>query len=121
MLVVFRESALLAEQHADARIVVVVGLVDPDELVPDLQVADVLNGELSGLRACARSARFAAPLQQLAIARIRIDHARPLRVEEVLDTEPALVVSQICRRLQPQLEVSVAGLFSRERFDLDEQ
>ena len=38
--------------------------------------------------------RFAAPLQQLAISRIRIDHPRPLRVEEVLDAERALVVGQ---------------------------
>ena len=121
-LVLFGEAASLRDQRADAFVRVEVERVDPDQLVPDLQVAEVVGRELRRLaRALSPLPLLLAPRQQLRVARIRVDHPRPVRVEEVLDAERALVLGQRVGRLQPQLEVPIARLVARERLELHQQ
>ena len=56
---------------------------------------------------------------ELGIPGKRVDHPVLLGMEEVLHAEGPLVVREGGRRLESQVEVSVAGLFVRERFELD--
>ena len=63
----------------------------------------------------------AAPCEQFGVARKRIDHARPMRVEELLDTEHAFLVGEPIGRLEPDLEMAIAGIIARKRLDLHEQ
>ena len=63
------------------------------------------------LRAPAESrAARSALRQQLGVARIRVDHPRAMRMEEVLEAEAAFLVRQLVGRLQAQLEVPIARL-----------
>jgi hypothetical protein len=81
--VVFGEAPSLCDQRADPLVSFQVVLVDPDQLVPDLQVADVVDGKLR--RGAARAESGAAgvtPGQQLRVSRMRIDHPRAVRVKK---------------------------------------
>ena len=91
--------------------------------MPHLQVADVFGRELRHLRADAEAdpGRLFASGQQLRVARIRVDHPRALRVEELHDAERALVLRQRVRGLESDLEMAIARLLVGERFELHEQ
>ena len=50
-----------------------------------------------------------------------VDHPSPLCMEEVFDTERALVGRQLFRRLQSEIEVPIARLLARECFELHQE
>ena len=77
-----------------------------------MQVAEIVNGESRG---------GAAAREQLAVARIRVDHVSLLRVKEVLEDEGDVSFVQVRRRFQAQLEETIAGMPSGERFELHQQ
>ena len=67
-----------------------------------------------------RTGGFAAG-QQFAVARIRGDHARAVRMKEIRDGERALVVGQRVGAFESNLEVTVARLIACKRLELHEQ
>src|SRR6185503_20026686 len=95
---------------------------DPDELVPDLEIAHIVDGELPRLRPRAQPRSIgAAAREELSIPRERIDHPRAMRMEKLFEAEPAVVVREAIRGFLSELEVPLAGLVTRQRFELDEQ
>ena len=126
-LVVFAEVASLGDQRPHARVVVEVGLVDPGQLVPDLQVAQVVVRERLHAMVEGRASSpavlpsLSAQPQQFGVPRVRLDHPRARRVEEVGHHGRAVRLGQARRRLQAQLQVAIAGPLLGERLELDEQ
>jgi hypothetical protein len=122
-LVVFAESATFGDQPPDARVAVEIQRIDPGELVPYLQVAQVVAAESGGRRAAIgrRGQRPAAARQQLGVSRVDVDHPLALRVEEVFDDELGVVLVEIGGRLQAQLEGPIPGAIAGKGFELDEQ
>jgi hypothetical protein len=113
--VLFREPPPLLNQRANTVVPVEVIRVDPDQLVPHLQIANLFGGELRRHRAAAQSDATTLPLrQQFGVPGKRIDHARPMRVEELVDAVGALLVGQRLGGLQTDLQMPIARLFSRE-------
>src|SRR5687767_155804 len=52
---------------------------------------------------------------------MQIDHPAARRVKELREKDGALVIGELCRRLEPEFEVPVARATFRERFELDEK
>ena len=111
-LVLFREMALPLEQPADARIAVEVERIDPGELVPHLEIEEVLV-RVAG-------ARIAFP-QQLGVTRIHVDHPPPGRMEKFGQRRGAFIGGELCRGLEAELEVPVARAVFGKGFELDQQ
>ena len=88
-LVLLGEAAPLFHEAADPRVTLEVERIHPGELVPDLQIAQIVDGEPAGRRALVGVGRQrpAAPRQQFGVARIDVDHPLALRVEEVVEDE----------------------------------
>ena len=88
-LVVFGEVAALGDQAAHARVLLEIERIEPGELLPDLQVAQIVAGESARRRPHVGRGRQRAASQreQLRVSRIDVDHALPLRMEEVLEDE----------------------------------
>ncbi len=121
-LVLLGEAVPLRDERANAFVALEVQRVNPYQLVPHLQVADVVDRELRGERARAQSLAVAAPAcEQFRIPRKRVDHPRFVGVEEVLDAEGTLVLRQRIRRLQPELQVSIVRFIAGKGFELHEQ
>ena len=109
-LVVLAEAASLGEQAAHAIVDIQVERIDPRQLVPDLQIAQVVD-----------RVRRGPTREQLRVAWVDVDHPLPLRVEEVRPHELDLVSRQIGRRLHAQLERPIARAVLGERFQLHEE
>ena len=118
--VLLREVASFVEERADAGIPIEIEGIEPYELVPHLQIADLGDRELSGLDTWTHAAIQPALGKQVCIAGVRVDHPRPVRVEEVLDRKRALVLGECLRGLQPDFEVAISSLRARERLELHE-
>src|SRR5207244_13286544 len=88
-LVLLREAAALCEQRGDADVAIEVQRIDPRELLPYLEVAQIVDGEARRRDApvLGRRLRAAAADEQLGVARVDVDHVLALRVEEVLEDE----------------------------------
>ena len=91
-LVVQREIAAALDPAAHLRVVGLELLVEPGELRPHLQVAQFLGAEhvaRAGFLLCV------ARVEQLAVARIAVDHVRRIGIERMLQQELALVLGQV--------------------------
>src|SRR5690606_29707875 len=87
LLVALAEVAALLVERAHAR-VVLPERIDPDQLLPDLQVAEIGVAERARVRLGAP--RRVTAREQLGISRVRVDHPAARRVEEVGEHEPPL-------------------------------
>jgi hypothetical protein len=122
-LVLLRELSFFVEKRADAAVVVLIQRVDPRELVPDLQIAEIVDaeprrGDPSVLR---RRHGAATAREELRIARMHLDHVLPLRVKEVLEDEIDVAVIEFRRGLHAQLEITVLCASLGERLQLHQQ
>ena len=122
-LVVFVEPAPFGDQPPDARIAVEIQGIDPGQLVPHLQVAQIVAVEPCGRRAAIgrRGQRPAAARQQFGVTRVDVDHPLALRVEEVFDDELDVVLVEIDGGLQAQFERPIPGAIAGKGFELDQQ
>ena len=122
-LVLFREAAALGDERANASVVVQIQRVDPGQLLPHLQVAQIVRAEARGRRAPVgwRRLRAAAPREKLPVAGVDVDHVLALGVEEVLQDEIDVVVIERRGRLETQLEIPVTGAVLGKRLELHEQ
>src|SRR5688572_5208041 len=87
-LVLLGVAAVLRNERTDSLVALEIQRVDPHQLVPDLQVADVFRRELR--RKCARTESLtvaATSSEQLRVPREGLDHPRLVRVEKVLDAK----------------------------------
>src|SRR2546426_2655074 len=74
-------------------------MAEPGEIVPHLQIQQVLGGEPAGQVGQVLIARVRAALeQQTVIPVVRTDHRVPVGAEEVAQDEDALVAGQVHRR-----------------------
>ena len=123
LLVVLGEAPILGHQPANAGVAVKIEGIDPGELVPDLQIAQVVAAETAGGGAavCGRGQRAAAPRQELGVARIDVDHPLPLRVKETLEDEVDIVLVELGGRFHAQLQRPVAGAVRGKRLQLHQQ
>ena len=119
LFVLFREPSALGKQSFDPRVSVHPERIDPGQLVPDLQVAEVALRQRLDRRAVA--AGLLAAAQQLGVAGVRLDHPAARRVEEVGEDEPLVLVGQLDGRLQAKRQGTVVRLVGRKRLELHEQ
>jgi hypothetical protein len=90
--------------------------------VPDLEVANVLDGEAKRPRRQALvSAALVAQREEFAVPGIGVDHPRPVCVKELADAEGAFVGREQFRRLHAELQMAVPRFLTSERLQLDEQ
>jgi hypothetical protein len=122
-LVLLGEVAALGDQTAHARVLVEIERIEPGELLPHLQVAQVVAAEPARRRPHVRRGRqgAAAQREQLRISGVDVDHALALRMEEILEDEGDVCLGQLGRRLQAQIQEPVVGAVLGERLELDEQ
>ncbi len=108
-LVGFGEPTAALDERAHARVRIQVGRIDPRQLVPHLQIADILHGVRRG-----------AFREQLGVSRVDVDHPLTLGVKEVHPDEVDLGGREIGRGLQAELECAIVRAVPRERVELHE-
>src|SRR5207237_2546027 len=88
-LILLRECTPFVDERTYATVVVEIQRVDPDQLVPDLEVAQVVRTEACGRHppVLGRRQRTPAPREQFGVTRKGVNHVLPLRVEEILEDE----------------------------------
>ena len=101
-LVVLAEVATFRDQALDTNVRFDEERVDPGEFVPDLEIAKIALRE--GTDCSTVGSRMIAASEELPISRRRLDHPRALRVEEVRQDEPLVVVGQLGRGLETQVQ-----------------
>src|SRR5213080_201288 len=76
-----------------------------DLLVPDLEIAEIVDAEARRRDAAIRGYRHraAAPREQLGVTRIEIDHVSLLRVEKMFQHEIDVVIIEVAGVLHAEL------------------
>ena len=112
LFVVLGKPAVLGHQPANPRIPVQIKRVHPGQLVPHLQVAEIVDGERQS----------ASPLvEQFLVPGIDLDHPLALRMEEVLEDEDDVRLGEIGSGCEAQIEDTIACAICRKCLELDEQ
>src|ERR1019366_1775672 len=106
-LVIEGEVAAALDPAAHLGVIGLEFFVEPGELRPHLHVAQFLGAEQA---ARAGPPLGVAHLEELAVARVAVDHVRRIGVERVLQQVFALVSGQIFGRLEGEIEERVARL-----------
>ncbi len=91
------EPLPLADQRAKGGIPVAGRLTGPGEVEPDLQVEEIPFGEKGGAGGGASGNALSRHAVQLVVAWVGLDHAPPVRREEVLQQEEAVGERQLRR------------------------
>ena len=102
----------------NAAVAIEIRLIDPGQLVPDLEVSVVVGRELRDARMHVGAS--SAPRQKLCIPRERVDHPRPVRVEEVVQAERFFLLGKLIGGFQADFQMPITCLLTGERFQLDE-
>ena len=98
LLVGLRELAPLGRQLPQSRVLRQGPMAEPGEIVPHLEIQQVLGGEPAGQGVDVLLARVCAALdQQTVIPVVRMDHRVPVGAEEVSQDKDALVAAQVRR------------------------
>jgi hypothetical protein len=103
---------LLLDQASNSRVGVQVEGIHPRELVPDLQVEEVV--------VCKTAVRLPL-LKQLGVPRIGIDHPPARRVKELGQHRRFVLVGQHRHRLQAEFQMPVPRALFREGLELHKE
>ncbi len=118
-----REISAFGDERADARVAIEVKRIDPRQLVPDLQVPQVLAGEPRGRRKAVdrRWQRPPALRQKFGVPRVDIDHPLALGVKKVVERK--LDVPLVERRgiFETDFEVPIARTISGKCLELHQE
>jgi hypothetical protein len=121
VLVLFAKVLTFGDEAARPFVALEIVRIQPGELLPHLQVAEIVRGESSGGRPQVGGQHGPSPpRQQLRIAGIRVDHPVTLCMEKILQDEDSVVQGERIGLSEAEFEVAIVRAGRGKRLDLDE-